>query len=788
MPGPLSAARTAVAAARAAGRRTLLETEGMPIAAALGLVVPRWLAVPGPSAVDAAALDSLPGERVVLKVLAGGIAHKTELGGVAVVRRDLREVRAAVAAMHERLAGHAVEGYLLQELVTHDLEPGGELLLGMRWTADFGPVVTLGPGGLAAEELARDLRPGRSAIIAAPVLGTEGALAAFRRSTAGRLALEGLRGRRPAVREGVVAALLDRCLRFADRALPELLAELEINPVALTAAGPVALDVAARLGEPTEEPAAPRPLAKMERLLTPRTAAVIGVSRGENPGRIILRNMLRAGFPSGDLAVIKPGVEAIDGCRCWPDLAALPEPVDLLVVAIAAAEVPSLIEEVVAGGKAQSVIVIPGGLGELRGTERHAAKVRRSLAAARSTPDGGPLVVGGNCLGVRSLPGRYDTLFIPERKLRFPADRPVPLALISQSGAFGVARASHLARFDPRYLVTLGNQIDVTVADCLEALAADPEVEVFACYVEGFRPLDGRRWLTRTRRLTRQGRPVVLYHAGRTRAGASASASHTASVAGDWRVTRELARSAGALVAESLADFDDLVRLACDLRSRSVAGLRLGALSNAGFECVAIADAVVRFAMAALEPSTRERLQGILRTQRLDAVVAVRNPMDVTPMVGDDTFVRTSDALLADPGVDVGVIGCVPLTGALATLPPDGAQGENLAAEDAVATGLGALWRRSDKAWVAVVDGGELYDPFARRLEAEGIPTFRSADRAVRLLEAYCSWRLAVDRERAAETVPRAGASQPVDASEADTAPDAVLLEAPASGAGGGGS
>lgn len=774
MPGPLSTARAAVAAARAAGRLTLLETEGLSIAAALGLEVPRWLAVPGPHAVDSAALDSLPGERVVLKVVAGGIAHKTELGGVAVVRRNPREVRAALVSMRERLANRAVEGYLLQEFVPHDPELGGQLLLGMRWTADFGPVVTLGPGGLAAEELAGDLRPERSGAIAAPVLGADEALAAFRRSTVGRLALGGLRGRPPAAREGVLAALLDRCLHFADRALPGLLAELEINPVALTAAGPVALDVAARLGEPVDEPTAPRPLAKMERLLRPRSAAIIGVSRGDNPGRIILRNMLRSGFPPGNLAVIKPGVEEIDGCRCWPDLTTLPEPVDLLVVAVAASAVPSLIEEVVAGGKAQSVIVIPGGLGELRGTERHAVSVRGSLATARSTPEGGPLVVGGNCLGVRSRPGRYDTLFIPERKLRFPADRPVPLALISQSGAFAVARASHLARFDPRYLITLGNQIDVTVADCLEALAADPKVEVFACYVEGFRPLDGRRWLAWTRRLTRQGRPVILYHAGRTRAGASASASHTASVAGDWRVTRELARSAGALVAESLEDFDDLVRLACDLRSRSVDGLRLGALSNAGFECVAIADAVDRFAMAALEPATRERLRGLLRAQHLDEVVAVRNPMDVTPMVGDDAFTRAADALLADPGVDVGVVGCVPLTGALATLPPGGAHDEDLAAEDAVATGLGALWRRGEKAWVAVVDGGELYDPFARRLEAEGIPTFRSGDRAVRLLETYCSWRLAVDGNRASEDARSTG--------------DARVLERAASVAGGGGS
>ena len=80
--------------------------------------------------------------------------------------------------------------------------------------------------------------------------------------------------------------------------------------------------------------------------------------------------------------------------------------------------------------------------------------MRESLLAARRTPWGGPVVNGGNCLGIRSRPGRYDTLFIPTSKLPVPDTPEAPLAFISQSGAFAIARASRLATLNPRYLVT----------------------------------------------------------------------------------------------------------------------------------------------------------------------------------------------------------------------------------------------------------------------------------------------------------------------------------------------
>lgn len=770
-PGPTAPGSTAAAG------EALLETEGLALAREISLAVPRYRVVEGAAAVAELDLSDLPGKRVVVKALSRRLPHKSELGAVRLVAKEPGAVAREIEAMAGRLRQRAgigaddLEGFGVFEHVPHEPGAAGELLLGMRWTDDFGAVVTVGPGGIEAELLAGSLRPRAGSAIFSPLLLSRPdrsspqdevrAILASRPLL--RAVTEPFRGREPAVGLDELAALVVRFLVAAERLLPETVAELEFNPVALTARGPVALDAAGRWGPGETGPegaAAADPEARarrhrqMARLLAPRSVAVVGVSEREphperTPGRILLRNLLQAGFPAKRIRVVKPGEGAIDGCRRVPDLAALPEPVDLLVLAVAAGEVPALVEEAVAGRRAESVVVIPGGLGETEGTEGRAAAVRATLEAARRTGWGGPVVNGGNCLGVRSVPGRLDTLFIPRHKLRFPErpDRvPDPLGLVSQSGAFAIARASKLRTLDPRYLVTVGNQLDLTVGDWVEHLVDDPGSRVVACYVEGFRPGDGRRFLEAAAEIARQGRTVLLYRAGRTAAGARASASHTASIAGDFAVCRELAREAGVVVAETLEDFEDLVGLFVRLDGRAPGDRRLGVLTNAGFEAVAVADRLGPLRLAAWSEATRRRLADLLAERRLGELVSPANPLDVTPMMDDAGFAEAARAVLADPGVDLAVVGCVPLTGAMNTVArydasssdrgraPGPEHDEDGTREGAVAPRLAALAWETGKPWVTVIDSGSLYDPVVRLLEDAGVPTFRTADRAVRLL------------------------------------------------------
>ncbi len=738
----LDAIRAIVAAARREGRTTLLEPEGLAVLAAAGIAVPRWrftrkAAAPDRSWLAGVDLDDLPGERVVVKVVSSRIAHKTEVGGIAIVPRDRAAVAAAIAAMDARL-GDAAEGYTIAEHVEHDAALGGELLLSLRWTDDFGAVVSVGAGGIHTEALAADLRPGCEIAIVSPALTPRGALGpALTATTAVRLATTSLRGQPPRLALAHLVEVVGRLLALGAALAPAELIECEINPAAVTADGLVALDVLVTLGDGPTPVRPPRPVHKLARLLEPRSVAIVGVSSTSNPGRVILGNLVREGFARDRIVVVKPGLDDIDGVRCVPDLAALPGKVDLFVVALSAAQAPAFVAEVIERDLAESLIVIPAGLEEKHGGGELAARMRDALVAARARGDGGPLINGGNCLGIRSRPGHYDTLFIPRWKL--PAGSlKAPIALITGSGAFAVTRLSRLGRLDPRYVVTVGNQMDLTVGDYLAHLADDPAIRVFGIYVEGFAPLDGALFLEAAARITAEHRTVVLYRAGRTSAGARASASHTAAIAGDATVTRELARGAGVVVAETPGAFDDLVRTFALLDGRVARERRLGALTNAGSECVTIADHLGSLELPAFRPDTEARLAGILGPSGIGSVVDVHNPLDLTPIADAAVYEAVARTVLDAAEVDVGLVGIVPVTDTLDALPAGPGHTEDLTRPDAIAARLARLWHETTKPWVAVVDAGPLYDPFTGLLDAAGIPTFGTADAATRALAAFC--------------------------------------------------
>ena len=732
----LDAIRRLRDAARKDGRETLLEPEGLALLATLGIAVPAWRHVREAADVDQEILDGIGGERVVVKAVAPGLAHKTEAGGVAFVERSVTAVRTAIEAMAARLPIPAT-GFTVAELVAHDRDAGGELLLTFRWTDDLGPIVAVGAGGVATELLAADLRPGRELAIVSPTLTPPGHLAAaLAESTAVKLATRSVRGQPPRLAPDRLAEAVRRLLALSPLA-PDVLLEVEINPAAVTPRGLVALDVLVRLGSGALPVRPPRPAVAIARLLAPRSIAIVGVSSGINPGRVILQNVLHEGFDPAAITVIKPGATELDGVRCVPDLASMPGRVDLLVGVLPAAATPGFVAEAVERDLASSLIVIPGGLEEKTGGGAYADRMHEVLAASRSRPDGGPVINGGNCLGIRSRPGHYDTLFIPRAKLP-PGSRPAPIALVTGSGAFAITRLSRLAPLDPAYVVTIGNQTDLTAGDYLTHFAGDPSVRVVGVYVEGFVRLDGLRLLEAARRLASDGRTVVLYRAGRTAAGAGASARHTAAIAGDAMVTRQLAREAGVTWAETPADFDDLLRTFALLDGRPAAGHRLGAATNAGSECVTIADHAGSMQLAGFTDEVHGALADLLGSAGITSVVDVRNPLDLTPIADARIVTAAARAILAADEVDAAILGLVPMTDTLDTLPAGTGHGEDLDRADGLVHLVADLWRTTTKPWVAVVDAGPLYDPLRERLAAAGIPVLGTADAATRALGAWC--------------------------------------------------
>lgn len=726
------------------GRRQLYEHEVYQIVQLVGAIdPPHHLLVRPDELISEEALAAFPGERVVLKIVSPDVVHKSDADGLAFCRKELETVRSEITRLLRRHheAGAHVEGVLVVEYVEPEHRGlGGELFVGVRGTREFGPIIAAGIGGVDTEYLARTMRPGLAiAKAVATEVSAEAFMDQFRQTAAYEMLSGRARGRKRAVSDGELLrcfrAFISLATHFCvDRGdvCPDL-GELEVNPFAFRHQRLVPLDGRGRLETAVHRPAA-RPLDRVRRLLEPERIAVIGVSAAQrNFGRIILDNILACGFDRGRLRVVREGHAEIGGVACVPTIAELREPVDLLVVATGAAQLPEIAAECVDSGKVGAAILIPGGAGETEGGAGIERAVRDAIARGRERADGGPVFVGPNCLGIQSRPGQYDTFFIPDDKLAKRTDRPGRgVALISQSGAFIVSRLSSLGVLDPALTVSIGNQVDVTLSDALRVAGERDDVHTVGLYAEGFNDLDGLDLLGAIRELTDSGTSVVFYKAGRTTQGRDAAAGHTASVAGDYDICEAGAEGAGAIVADTFAEFERLLEVAAGVYGRRVGGRRLGVISNAGFETVGMADSLAgarhRLELASLGESTVAEIRRVLGANRLDTIVNARNPLDLTPMAGEAAYEGAARAMLADEGVDALVLSCVPLTPALATTEPE------LAEHESIADSLARLRSASDKPIVAVIDAGPRYEPLVARIREAGVPVLRSADDAVRAL------------------------------------------------------
>jgi acyl-CoA synthetase (NDP forming) len=734
------------------GRTTLLEHEVYSLLQAAGFDVPRhvfWNGAPGrvPTEIQEF-LAGLRGDEAVLKVASPQILHKSDVGGLSFSKKSPAAVADAAKKMWDHVGRRAPEADLLGILVLERLvpasgTPAAEALLSFKHDPAFGPVLLFGLGGVLTEWYGQ-MAAGATTAILRPQEVKQGLQAATEKYPALKIFFEANRAhaRAPLVLDEV-AARLESLSKNLSPYSPEnsfgnpTLEELEVNPVILTADGRwVAADGNASFSD-RRAVTGRRPLAKIEKLLAPRSAVVFGASaRESNPGRIILNNLKASETVAyGHLRAVHPRADTIDGVPCVRAASDLPSPVDLAVVAIPAAGARDAIRDLCAGDLARAIILIPGGFSET-GNQGLEDDIRAALASSRALPSGGPVLVGGNCLGVVSKHA-YNTFFLPQYKLPFhdaPGDR---LVAVSQSGAYLVSLTSNLdGIIFPRASISYGNQIDLTAADFLEYFERDPSVRVLAFYVEGFAPLDGARFAAIARRVAASGRHVLVYKAGRTALGALAARSHTAALAGDWEIARALLEGSGATVAITLDMFEDYVKIFTMLADRLPSGRRLAVLSNAGFECGAVLDRLYSLTPAVLAPATRARLQACL-----PSIAHADNPVDATPMAGTADFVAAAKALLVDPGVDALLVSPIPVTPWLDDLAPDlsGAHEENIFSPRSLAQELLRLFRETAKPLVVNVDSGRLYDDFVGVLQRGGIPVYRKIDRASRALSALCS-------------------------------------------------
>lgn len=482
--------------------------------------------------------------------------------------------------------------------------------------------------------------------------------------------------------------------------------------------------------------------APLTALWSARSVAVIGASdRPGSLGRLPVEFLTRFRY-AGRILPVRPDGAPVGGHPAYASVVAAREatgPVDLAMIMVGASNVLAAVEDCVAA-KVPVAIVCTSGFAE---TGADGADLQHEVVARARA--GGLRIVGPNCIGSVGVTSGQVSSFSP--LFAGPDTRLVPgeLGFVSQSGALGYGAVS--LAFDRGiglgWVVTTGNEADVSAAEVIEAMAAEAGCRGVLGYVEA---LDARA-LDTLRRVIESGIPVALVKAGRSEAGAAAAASHTGALATGDRVVDAALRQAGVWRA---TDVDDLLDVGEVLAAAPPRGRRVAIVTTSGGSGILAADAleVHGLELARLAPATRAALDEIV-----PAFGSSANPVDVTATVMSDPtlFDRALDAIADDPGVDA-IIACFcVLTGSDV---------------DDVVGSLSRVAQRSAVPVLAVRTGAAHLAPLAaEQMRAHGIPCFLTPERGVRALAALHHLGRAVGRIPVAARC--ALVDPPADSSEA---------------------
>ncbi|MBM3597631.1 MAG: acetate--CoA ligase family protein [Alphaproteobacteria bacterium] len=360
----------------------------------------------------------------------------------------------------------------------------------------------------------------------------------------------------------------------------------------------------------------------LEPLFYPRSIAIIGASA--DPARISGKPIesLKAASFAGPIYPVNPRHQEVQGLACYPHIDAVPGPVDLVLVTVPAAGVVNALEASARKG-ARSAVIFSSGFAEV--SESGAvAQARMSEIAATS----GMRILGPNCMGLFNVRHKSYVTFSSAFLRAWP--KPGPIAIISQSGAFG-AHCFVMARergFGLSHWVTTGNECDVDCAEALAYMADDADTGVILAYIEGTRR--GDLLIDAFARARTNRKPVILMKVGRSTVGAEAAKSHTATLAGDDAVYDAVFRDLGVHRARTFQELFDTAK-ACAMGKFPRRG-RVGIVTISGGGGILMADAAAEIGLDV--PPMPEEAQRKLK--KLLPYASPRNPVDTTAQALDD--------------------------------------------------------------------------------------------------------------------------------------------------------
>lgn len=442
------------------------------------------------------------------------------------------------------------------------------------------------------------------------------------------------------------------------------------------------------------------PIRNLDKIFRPRRIAVVGASqRPLSVGQTVFQNLVAGGF-SGAVYPVNPRHTQLGAHSCYRSVLELPEPVDLAVICTPASTIPDVIQQCGTAG-IRGIVILSAGFRETGAAGRELEQQVLSIARQFS----GMRIIGPNCLGIMAP---YINL-----NASFATDMPLTgnIAFISQSGALCTAVLDWALqeKIGFSHFVSVGNMLDVGIADLIDYFALDPQTKSIILYVESI--TEARQFMSAARAFTKN-KPIIAYKAGRFQESAKAASSHTGAMAGVDAVYEAAFARAGIVRVFELDDLFDCAELLA--RQRPPRGERLAILTNAGGPGVMATDALLerKGVLASFSEETIERLNRVL-----PSAWSHGNPLDVLGDAPPERFGNALEIVLADSQVD----------GVLVVLSPQ-AMTDPAGAADAVIKAAKSTSKPVLTSWM----GGDKVLEGRTRFNNAGLPTYNTPEQAVR--------------------------------------------------------
>ena len=474
----------------------------------------------------------------------------------------------------------------------------------------------------------------------------------------------------------------------------------------------------------------------LDKLMRPRTLAVIGASRDEDKwGSRVLSNTVAMGFEGG-LYGVNPNFSGTQhgGVLNVPSLDAIDQPVDCALIALPRDHVLGAVRDCAVQGVG-AVVIVAAGFAESGDTGRTLQSEVLDLGR-----QSGMRILGPNCFGLFGADARVNltTRSIPSGDV----------ALASQSGNLAIElwEMAKKRGIGFSYCVGVGNQLDVGFAELLEFFAYDSQTRAIALYLEGLPERHGQSFQTALAACIAASKPVIVLKAGRSRMGAISARTHTAALAADDRVWASVLSEQGVTVASSTEDVTDLLLGATKLRKHEG---RIAVLTDGGGCSVLAADAAQEcgLTLARLDAGTQGALDVLIPPAAPRA--PGRNPVTLdTPGGMDDdprVMARCAEILARDSGVDI-----IAVAGILG-----GYQG----LQEEQAETVRCLVELSRTGHAVALQSTHLEAPALMDLRRAGIPTFPTIQRMMRAIALWSRQRTRDADVRTAEV----GSTLPFD-------------------------